>query len=80
MEFTDDQAGLVDLSHNEKTGGLELKRRLVAPKNRRGLIAGHLDPERKAALALFIEDELRRKGGILRVSKDYGMFEGTRPG
>lgn len=39
-----------------------------------------LDPERKAALALFVEDELRRMGGILRVSKDYGMFEGTRPG
>jgi SAM-dependent methyltransferase len=39
-----------------------------------------LDPERKAAFVLFVADELRRRGGTLRVSKDYGMFEGTRPG
>jgi hypothetical protein len=49
LEFADDQAGLVDLRHDEQAGGLELHRRLIAPKNRGGLIAGHVDAERKAA-------------------------------
>jgi SAM-dependent methyltransferase len=38
-----------------------------------------LSPQRKAAFARFAEAELARLGGTLRVSKDYGLFEGTRP-
>ncbi len=37
-----------------------------------------LGPERKAELVRFAEEELRRIGGTLRVSKDYGLFEGVR--
>jgi ubiquinone/menaquinone biosynthesis C-methylase UbiE len=36
-------------------------------------------PERKAAFARFAEEEMARLGGVLRVSKDYGLFEGMRP-
>jgi hypothetical protein len=38
-----------------------------------------LPPERKAAFARFAEEELARLGGMLRVSKDYGLFEAVRP-
>lgn len=38
-----------------------------------------LSPQRKTAFARFAEEELARLGGTLRVSKDYGLFEGTRP-
>lgn len=38
-----------------------------------------LSPERKTAFARFAEEELERLGGTLRVSKDYGLFEGLRP-
>ena len=31
------------------------------------------------AFARFAEEELARLGGTLRVSKDYGLFEGLRP-
>jgi SAM-dependent methyltransferase len=37
-----------------------------------------LSPERKAAFARFAEEEMDRLGGVLRVSKDYGLFEGVR--
>lgn len=37
-----------------------------------------LPPERKAAFARFAEAEMARLGGVLRVSKDYGLFEGVR--
>ncbi|MFP5288516.1 MAG: class I SAM-dependent methyltransferase [Thermoanaerobaculia bacterium] len=37
-----------------------------------------LSEERRAALARFVEGELRRQGGTLRVSKDYGLFEALR--
>lgn len=37
-----------------------------------------LSPERKAAFARFAGEEMARLGGVLRVSKDYGLFEGTR--
>jgi SAM-dependent methyltransferase len=38
-----------------------------------------LSPEQKAAFARFAEEERARLGGVLRVSKDYGLFEGMRP-
>lgn len=38
-----------------------------------------LSPERKAAFARFAEEEMARLGGVLRVSKDYGLFEGMHP-
>ncbi len=37
-----------------------------------------LSPQRKADFVRFAEEELRRLGGTLRVSKDYGLFEGVR--
>lgn len=37
-----------------------------------------IPPERKAAFARFAEEEMARLGGVLRVSKDYGLFEGIR--
>jgi ubiquinone/menaquinone biosynthesis C-methylase UbiE len=37
-----------------------------------------LSPERKAAFARFAGEEMERLGGILRVTKDYGLFEATR--
>jgi SAM-dependent methyltransferase len=37
-----------------------------------------LAEERKAAFARFAEEEVARLGGVLRVSKDYGLFEGIR--
>jgi ubiquinone/menaquinone biosynthesis C-methylase UbiE len=37
-----------------------------------------LSPERKAAFARFAREEMARLGGALRVSKDYGLFEGQR--
>lgn len=37
-----------------------------------------LSPERKAAFARFAEEEMARLGGVLRISKDYGLFEGVR--
>jgi SAM-dependent methyltransferase len=37
-----------------------------------------LPPERKAAFARFVHEELARLGGALRVSKDYGLFEAVR--
>lgn len=36
-----------------------------------------LPGERQAALARFVEEEMRRLGGRLRISKDYGLFEAT---
>ena len=36
-----------------------------------------LPEERQAALARFVEEELRRLGGCLRISKDYGLFEAS---
>jgi SAM-dependent methyltransferase len=39
-----------------------------------------LSSERKAAFSRFAEEEMARLGGVLRVSKDYGLFEGTRAG
>jgi hypothetical protein len=37
-----------------------------------------LSPDRKADFARFAEAEMARLGGALRVSKDYGLFEGVR--
>ena len=32
----------------------------------------------KAAFSRFVEEEMRRQGGSLRISKDYGLFEAVR--
>jgi ubiquinone/menaquinone biosynthesis C-methylase UbiE len=37
-----------------------------------------LSSERKTAFARFAEEEMARLGGVLRVSKDYGLFEAVR--
>lgn len=37
-----------------------------------------LSSERKAAFTRFAEQEMARLGGILRISKDYGLFEAVR--
>lgn len=34
-----------------------------------------LTAERRAAFARFVEEEMRRQGGSLRIGKDYGLFE-----
>lgn len=36
-----------------------------------------LPEERQAALARFVDEEMRRLGGRLRISKDYGLFEAS---
>ena len=36
-----------------------------------------LPEERQAALARFVDEEMRRLGGQLRISKDYGLFEAS---
>jgi SAM-dependent methyltransferase len=37
-----------------------------------------LSPEHKAAFARLAEEEIARLGGVLRISKDYGLFEAVR--